>query len=150
MLETSDPASKAAVEALAECLEAMAFVSLFPTDILPDHVNDAVLVRIDFTGNRSGTLELLVSRDLGRLIVDGIASHGSCSAAQAEDAIKEIANMVCGRTLRSIEGNYDLKLPSAVPILTDEQWATFTTADDTVVLDAEGLPIALRLTVKSE
>ena len=62
-----------------------------------------------------------------------------------EDALKEIANIVCGRMLRTAGGKYDNGLPMKCPIKADEQWQEFIASDGVIVVDAEGTPIGLRL-----
>jgi hypothetical protein len=149
MIHSPELSSIRAIEALSQSLEAMAFVSLVPVDERPEQIDEGVLVQIKFHGDARGILEFIAPRQLGRTLVANMAPDMvDCPPAQAEDALKEFANIMCGRMLRSAGGKFDNGLPTTTPLSTDEEWKEFVAQDEVIVVDAEGTLIAVRLTLQ--
>jgi len=66
---------------------------------IPDMRTDAFNVRIEFTGERSGELGIIVERPLAYLLTGrilGLSDTQGLDDAMIEDALKELANVVCG------------------------------------------------------
>ncbi len=143
----------AAVAALAHSLEAMAFVSVVPfEDAPPPPGPDAVVVRLAFAGPARGELSIVAPRSFGLLLlgnVDPAQAEAGCTDAQAADAIGEVVNVVCGRLLREVGGGrFSLGLPRAAPLSTDDGWGELTTpTGESIVVDAEGIPVGLSLSL---
>jgi CheY-specific phosphatase CheX len=140
------------VDMLAETLEAMAFVSIAPTAPPHQFPAEATRIRIGFSGPIRGTVELATSRAFGRLLVSNVMDDvecSNCSITSADDALKELLNIVCGSLLRKQSGsdNYDISLPTASPLLADSEWERFLGSDGTIIVDAEGYLIAGRVDV---
>ena len=144
--------SASLVETLAETLESMAFVSLMPAEPPYNIPADAVRIRIGFRGPSRGVVEMIAPRDLGRLLVANIScdeAPETCSVTQADDALKEIINIVSGALLRQhgTSENYDISLPTASPLVADSEWVEFVGSSDVTVVDAEGASVAVRIDV---
>src|SRR4051794_34281231 len=90
------------VESLAAALETMAFVSLAPVDEPPTAPTDAVLIRVDFRGARKGRVEMVTSRELGRLLLDntvGCDPSDTLVMPNPNDPLVELVNITCGMLL---------------------------------------------------
>jgi hypothetical protein len=143
-----------ALGVLAMSLESMGFVSLAPVDgVPPPPGDDAVAVRLAFDGTARGELVIVAPRAFGRLLAGNVGTaHAGATDAEAEDAIGEVANVVCGRLLRDVGGGkFRLGLPRATPILADDGWGPLTvrsgdpTSVGSTIVDAEGYPVGLGL-----
>ena len=141
----------ALIQAVSQSLETMAFMSLSPNDSIPEQVDDRITVGIDFRGQREGTIRLCTSRSLGRAIVANMncTDPAECSSAEAEDAVREVANISAGRLLREAGDNILLELPTIEQGCADNGWKSFVMSKQAVVVDVEGIPLGLMLLVTS-
>lgn len=139
------------VESLATALEMMAFISLAPPEgpvVSPP--DDPVHVRIEFRGARSGRLELVISRDLGRLLLENTLG---CDASETfvmpnpNDALVELANITCGTLLKRLEGGArcEMQVPVLRPFDAAAEWSAFVASGAADVVLAEGMPVAIRV-----
>lgn len=154
----------ALIEALADSLAATAFIAVMPAEppVLPPA--DGRRIMIDFAeaggAGRRGSLDLVTSGALGQTLaanILGVGPDDQEAQSYADDALKELLNVVCGSVLRSgrrLPGDepgqasaaeYDLSLPRIVPLDAGECWDELVSAPGTAVVDAEGQPIALRV-----
>ncbi len=154
MTAVTRPTIDAALSAMAESLESMAFVSLAPIDGPPPPLgSDAVAVRLAFDGPCRGELAIVAPRALGRLLVGNVAGGAGCADAAADEAIGEVVNVTCGRMLREFGGGrFAMGLPWAAPVSADDGWVLLPMGPgmepaEQVVVDAEGIPVGLRLSV---
>lgn len=135
-------------EALANTLESMAFISVAPAEypyVLPE---DAALFRMRFEGPRSGTIEMIAPRKLGRTLLEQMTGGaGEPTDAEAIDALREMLNVIAGAILRQETGRaqYEMSLPSAEPVVNLSTWAAFTQPGGVPVIDAEGHIIAMKV-----
>ena len=138
------------VESLATALETMAFISLSPPEGPVSAPEDPVHVRIEFRGARSGRLELVVSRDLGRLLLDNTLG---CDASETlvmpnpNDALVELANITCGTLLKRLEGGArcEMQVPVLRPFDAAAEWDELLRDGSADVVLAEGMPVAIRV-----
>ncbi len=138
-------------ETLVEALETMAFISLMPPADAPQMPTDAVKLRMPFSGPTTGQLELLASEALGRTIAETIFAgedEPGDPVQQAHDSLRELMNVISGLILskQTLEPgqSYDMSLPEEQPVTPDE-WQAIVNDQSTVVLDADGQLVALRM-----
>lgn len=80
-----------------------------PTEQLNDHQRKAVPVAgvsLDFKGSSSGRLIVLVSDDLLALLPSNmLADDGPLESTHQFDALREVANVICGNMLPGVTGS---------------------------------------------
>jgi len=135
---------------LCEALETMAFISPMPLEGECPSQAEPFLVTIRFTGRHPGELLLAAPRAFGQMLSANIlaASPDDAEAADgAGDALKELANVVCGAVIHDTPGierdSVEMGLPDCRP-LRDDQWAEFLARPGTIAFDADGHVIAAR------
>ena len=100
-------------ESIFEVFERMFFIFLEPGGRVPVHDCET---SIDFDGPRRGTLRILFSRPVARLMVRnmlGISDEKEIEC-HVEDCMKEAANMVCGNFLVNLDASkkFTMSLPA--------------------------------------
>jgi two-component system, chemotaxis family, chemotaxis protein CheY len=127
------------IEALGEALETMAFMSpQLPSKLEPPSLPDnRRLVRVDFEGHGiRGSLAIAASPAFGAAVAANCDNHPS--PGEADDALKELANVTCGLLLRRrVGGGVGFKLAPPTMIESTEAEALFAD-DDVVSLDIDG------------
>lgn len=146
MIDTSD----ILVEALTQALETSAFLTVMPSQEQPDPPQRFFQVQMHFKGPACGTLQIVTSFELGRILAQNIMGAESTDDDIAIDAIKELANVTCGLLfpmLVSSENDlFDATLPEVQEFKDSEQWESLTRQNGAIILDVEGLPILVSLT----
>lgn len=144
------------IEAVSGALETMAFVSAWPFEgPAADAPQDPVLAAISFEGAARGTLELAAPRAFARTLATNLlgSADGEPSDDEAHDALKELMNVACGALLRVRRATESTRFEMSIPWIESldgaDGWAEFTSRPDTIVLDAEGTPIAFRVVEES-
>jgi two-component system chemotaxis response regulator CheY len=138
------------IEAFAEALETMAFVSpeLPEKRGMPEFSASARLVRVGFHGQGiKGSLALAAPPEFGSMMAANCGGFGG--EIEADDALKELANITCGLLLRRrIGGAAGFEL--APPVMTcGADLNRMFSADDSVVLNADGFLIAANVMADS-
>lgn len=139
-----------AVMAVVNALEAMAFVSPVPAE-QPAEPKVPVLVSIGFAGPVRGRLELIADAALGHTIACnllGLSPDDPQTASRGCDALKEVVNVACGLLLPAMQNGSAERFQMMLPEYGEagiELWDQFV-AGGAMVLDAEGSPLAIRLT----
>jgi hypothetical protein len=140
------------VESLAAALETMAFVSLAPVEEPPAAPTDAVLIRVDFRGARKGRVELVTSRDLGRLLLDntvGCDPSDTLVMPNPNDPLVELVNITCGMLLNRDQASgsmFEMSVPKVTPFDAKMRWESFIAQGNVDVINAEGSVLAIRMT----
>jgi hypothetical protein len=146
MLETQTISP--AAEALVEALDAMACVSALPAaPAAPAPLDRPVLVRIAFAGAPPGAMELMAPAALGALLAAGMLGttpEDADARGLAADVLRELMNVACGVLLRAAGGPVEMALPELRAADVGE-WQSFRTSPGACELDAEGLPLCVRL-----
>lgn len=143
------PSIEAAVLALAQTLDLMAFVSVIPEDRPYEKPIDPIHVSIEFRGETKGRLHLIAPSELGRVVVENIVAENDaalCPPQKREDALREIANITCGKMLRGLGTNYLIDPPTSAPLFADYSWKNSLEDDHTAIVNAEGMQILIQLT----
>jgi two-component system chemotaxis response regulator CheY len=129
-------------EALAEALETMAFISpeMQQGAATP---RDARVVKVAFHGaGGTGCLILSAPRQFAALVAANC--NAEPSDTEADDALKELANVTCGLLLRKrVGGAVGFKM--SPPVLSIEADAESVWDADAVQFNAEGYPIVARV-----
>lgn len=140
------------IEALTEALETTAFmIPLPPEEDLPSPAQ-GVLVRIDFSGPFSGTIELWAGSKFAQMMaanVMGLEPEDEEAQSKGIDALKELVNITGGVLLTKLIDSpaevFNLTVPQAQEQLDSELWEEYVAQDDVIVLDVDGFPVAIRL-----
>jgi len=139
------------VTAIAEALEKMAFLAVLPDDEAVQEPSIILSAKIDFSGPLNGELQVVVDIELARTIGENISGMEELNDEECIDALKEFVNVASGLILPMVATSqadvFDLTVPHPCGIQGQEQWNQFTAGDDVAVLNAEGFPIAARLTI---
>jgi CheY-specific phosphatase CheX len=122
---------QALVRATGDVLEQMFFAGCLG-ELPADQIGDpAIAVRMAFDGERRGVLALRISTAAARTLASdflGADTEDGPDEAQVREVVKELANMICGHALSTLERSpLRLAAPRIVP------------ADD-FVLPTAGLP----------
>jgi hypothetical protein len=137
------------VEALGLALETMGFVSLSPPEGPTQAPDDPVIVQVEYHNPRRGRVELVTSRDLGRLLLDNTLGADP-SEAQAlpnpTDPLVELLNIACGRFLKGLAAgsSVQMSMPRVTPFDAG-CWESFTSHAGCDVVLAEGIVVAIRI-----
>jgi two-component system chemotaxis response regulator CheY len=134
-------------EALAEALETMAFISpqLPGETSSPCPTSDLRLVRVAFHhGHREGSLLFAASHQFGAHVAENCQNTDdpAVTEAQADDALKELANVSCGVLLRKQpcgSAGFEMAPPVLMPPREIDEWCS---RKDVVSLDADGFLIS--------
>jgi len=103
-------------QALSEALETMAFLTILPIDedLLPPE--DTILAEMSFTGPKSGTVQILAGPDFAKILAENIGALDEVKDEYAFDALKELANVICGLVLPMIASSqtdvFDVTVPA--------------------------------------
>src|SRR5512136_617301 len=103
-------------------LAELAFIFSMPDDEAVRHVSPALVASaVDFVGPFSGTLAVAVSANMLPVIASNMLGldeeGGSPTPEQERDALKELANVLCGNLLPALAGTeaiFKIEAPEAV------------------------------------
>ncbi len=145
------PSPELLLEALAEALETMAFICPEPAAEAPVPPAKSECLSIRWSGGGGGELQLATTRRFGELLAASILAlePGTPEAAQrAADALKELCNITAGALLarlsESPEDALAMGLPTARVLPDAAAWRQFVGQPRTVMVLAEGQPLAAR------
>lgn len=152
--KTTDQAVDMLTDALSQTLETMAFLTIIPVDEDMVTPEETILAEISFTGPKSGTIQILAGTGLGKTLAENIAGVSDMTTQGACDALKELANVICGLFLPMVVSStadmFDITIPKAKVCEDPQQWAKFTADQDSRVLNIEGCATAVKLTIEGE
>lgn len=140
------------IEALTEALETTAFMMPLPLEDELPSPTQGVLVKIDFVGPVSGSIELWAGSEFAQMLaanVLGIEPDDAEAQEKGIDTVKEMVNIIGGVMLTKLAGSpadvFNLTVPQAQEQLDAESWEDYVAQDDVTVLDVDGFPVATRL-----
>ncbi|MDX9974039.1 MAG: chemotaxis protein CheX [FCB group bacterium] len=140
-----------------EIIEQLAFMFAEPVEKaeVPGVSGDTLGIRMEFSGPFAGRLSLAASRSEGVEVaanILGLDSDDPSAQVRAEDALKEVLNVTCGRLLTELAGAepvFQLTVPQSIP-LDAQAWAAMLAADGTQAFDVDGNYVLLSVEVNSE
>ena len=140
-----------------QVLETMAFMLPMPPEEEMPAPDDSLLVRMEFVGPLAGTVEVCAGRDFACALVANAMSMDPDEPEvqeRASDGFKELLNVICGVLLEQLAESpadlYTLTVPHMQELSDAGAWQVFVDQPETTVLDVDGLPLAMKLTVNSE
>ena len=140
------------LEAVSQALETMVFLDVLPADENTDELimpQTLVVSAISFSGPKKGNFQLLTGTDFGKLLAENIAAIDQADENQALDAVKELSNVICGLLLPEISENssdvFDVTVPTVKTGSDSLEWSGFLQDKDSLLLNAEGYAIAVKL-----
>lgn len=138
------------VEVAIEVFERCAFMCAEPRSTKGEPAvvaEPSWLVIVSFSGARAGGVGMVVSSDLARQVAANLHAKEPAEMCDehAQDAVKELLNIVCGSYLPKIEGDevdFDLAAPSLRSV-TKEEMVRYVDGKPQAALAVEGLPLLL-------
>ena len=95
--------NKALHNAAVTAFEELAFVFPMP-ELEPPELGARTAAVVDFEGHRAGRLVLTVSDELLPVIAANMLGDAEPTREEQLDALKEVANVICGNVLPSLDG----------------------------------------------
>lgn len=146
-----DTESIGVLEQLVEAMETMAFISPIPFTGDAAAPPDTVLVEMEFACPEYGAVRLMAGEGFATMLASnllGVDPSSPEATAGADDALRELMNIVCGAVIRRFGLAADLRLhmslPTVQPLDSPEQWNRFVSMPGVRVLDADGHIIAFQ------
>jgi len=135
-----------------DVLEKLAFMfgDAVPKDEIPEPSSDCTEAYMTFKGPRSGTLGIVVPTDVCSEIaanVLGMDIDDEIVIGHAEDALKEVLNVICGNLLTALEGDnpiFDLAVPLIKNISVPE-WNSILESADSIAFILDESPVLMYL-----
>jgi len=139
-------------QALSEALETMAFLTILPIDediLAPE---EAILAEMSFTGPKSGTVQILAGLDFAKILAENIGALDEVKDENAFDALKELANVICGLVLPAVASSqanvFDVTIPTIKNGDETPSWDQFVDDQASCVSNIEGFLVATRLIIE--
>jgi hypothetical protein len=140
------------IQALSEALETMAFQTILPIeeDLLAPE--EAILAEMNFNGPKSGTVQILAGLDFAKILAENIGALDEVKNENAFDALKELANVVCGLVIPVVASSqadvFDVTVPAIKSGDETPKWDQFVDDQASCVSNIEGFLVAARLTIE--
>jgi hypothetical protein len=142
-------------DALTQALDQIASLSAVSFVDPPAAPKCTVLAILAFAGPFSGVVELLAPWAFAELLARNLRPHAHGNRPhRAPDALKELLNLTCSTLFARLSAEsadpFEIAVPGIVTAQQSTDWDLFVSHPGTVVLDADGIPVALRLITCSE
>ena len=138
--------------ALSVALETMAFLTILPIDedlLAPE---ETILAEMSFTGPKSGTVQILAGLDFAGILAENIGALDEVKDENAFDALKELANVVCGLVLPMVASSqtdvFDVTVPAIKSGDDAPKWNQFVDDRKSCISNIEGFLVATRLIIE--
>ena len=133
---------------VTDVMEQMAFVFVDPAEItdFDQMPEQAVCVTLIFSGAADGKLTVIADRAVGRELAANLAGEDQVSEEAADQAIKEVVNVIAGQLLTEIAGTqpvFDLNPPES-EALSESAWRAAIEDPAAVALLTEDQPLLVR------
>ncbi|MCK4627419.1 MAG: chemotaxis protein CheX [Sedimentisphaerales bacterium] len=143
-------------ESLSEALETMAFMMAMPIEDDLPVPEQGTVVWMDFTGRVNGRVELLAGTEFIEMAaanIMGADPDDDLVKSKGVDAFKEILNTTCGVLLPKLADSpsdvFDVTVPESEDFSDSQRWTDYIGQNGVAVLDIDGFPLALRMTITS-
>jgi len=143
-------------ESLSEALETMAFMMAMPIEDDLPVPEQGTMVWMDFAGRVSGRVELLAGAEFIEMAaanIMGADPDDDLVQSKGVDAFKEILNTTCGVLLPKLADSpsdvFDVTVPESEDFSDSQRWTDYIDQNGVAVLDVDGFPLALRMTISS-
>ena len=143
--------TKSLSKTFCNIIEKLAFMFGEPVDKIDLPASEGqeyVRAEMAYNGPLAGSLAIMMPRDLCPEIaanVLGAERFDSTAAEHANDALKELLNVICGNILTAVAGEepvFDLSVPS-VSTADEIGWDDFLKRPETVAFLIDGTPVLL-------
>lgn len=139
------------------CLENIAFMFCEKVEAMDDEAFDTDFARgtISFNGPVNGSITLIIPRDMGKELAAntlGIETSDPAILDQADDAIGELLNVICGQFLTTAKGTgpvFDLTVPK-IRLMTRQDVLDAKNDPEHLLLRADDNPVILKLEIENE
>lgn len=139
-------------ETLIQSLETMAFLPAEPVEGCVDMPKDPVSASLRFSGNLSGRIRLIASRDFTLVLASSVLGTDPSDTdahEKADDCLKELVNVVAGalmpKVARSENDRITLSLPVIDPVQIEKMNHGFENDSTTRVFDVDGHRLIVQL-----
>ncbi|GIW75224.1 MAG: hypothetical protein KatS3mg104_0287 [Phycisphaerae bacterium] len=139
-------------ETLIQSLETMAFLPAEPMDDPVDRLTNPVIASLRFSGDFSGLIRVITSRDFTLVLAASILGMDPSDAdahEKSDDCLKELVNVIAGalipRIARSEHDRITLSLPTIDPIQIEKPEICFENNLTTRIFDIEGHRLIVQL-----
>lgn len=145
--------TKMLVTVFCEVLENQAYMFGEALRETPQCPEDVIVASMAFRGPFQGSLSLAVPRAICPEIaanVLGLELDDDEVESHAEDAFKELLNVICGRVLTTMAGEepvFDLTVPVVEPI-DETEWDAMAARSGAVAFDVDDMPVLLCLNLE--
>jgi len=143
------------IKLVCEIFEQLAFMfgeQLALEDIECD-LDFFVKATMSFTGNTSGTIEIIVPYKVAEILAFNILgldeTEDELEPDSAEDALREALNTICGRLMPLLFGEqeiFDLSVPETSDINKTE-WAKILNEKNHIAIDLDDYPVLLNFSI---
>lgn len=148
MIETANILS----ESIFEALETMAFMTTMPADEEPPVPTNLILGELDFSGPKTGCVQILAGHDFCEVLAENIAAIDGADDEACLDAIQELSNVTCGLVIPHLTESDEDVFSVSVPVVKSGPdtpgWEEFIAKPDARVFSIEEFLIAARLVIE--
>ncbi|NUM52772.1 MAG: chemotaxis protein CheX [Candidatus Hydrogenedentes bacterium] len=139
-----------------QMLESLTFMFADPDEGVspPGMPHDAVLVRIAFSGERNGAIEMAIGRSLGLEMAGnllGLEPQADNAQKYGDDALRELMNVTCGHILTAMAGDrpvFNLTIPSISP-MDGADWDALSRDESAAQFSIDGRPVRMRVQLEA-
>jgi hypothetical protein len=132
----------------SDVFEQLAFMfgEVIEKDEVESDAEEFLRASMTFSGNRSGSIEIIIPRELSPHIaanILGADENERQDALSYEDALKELLNTICGRMLTALFGEeavFNLHVPET-HLLSIRQWNELLEEKDFIAFDIDDNPV---------
>ena len=142
------------IDSLEQTLETMAFLSIGPLEEDMSPPDNPVLAEINFTGPKSGTIQILAGLDFCKILAENIgALTEEVNNETCYDALKELSNVTSGLLLPLLASSkaevFDITIPTIKKGNDSPRWNEYVEQPDSNILNVEGNLVASRLIINN-
>ncbi|MBU8920401.1 MAG: chemotaxis protein CheX [Bacteroidales bacterium] len=138
-----------------DVLEQLAFMfgESVPVDEMPEAVDNGLAATMNFSGDSTGVITLVIPADMRGEFADNILGmdlDADAGVEDEDDAVREVLNIIAGNVLTALAGEnalFDLAVPETRHILSDE-WDSILSDSGSICFMLDEMPVILNLAVE--